>query len=344
VSLLRAVAHRLSGWLRRVRTLTIDYPLAVVISGLVVFIPRVRAVLTGADPNRDSKRYLVYASYDRSGLIADYVVDQVAALATLGYRTLFVSTSPRVAADQAAKVAPYCWQIVHRRNLGHDFGSYKEGIRRIVTLDEVDNLLLMNDSCYGPLFDLAVADRHGRASGCNLWGITDSWNSKYHIQSYYLLFDNAAVRSRAFRQFWASLLPYQSRELTILNGELRLTRHLVRSGMKANALCPYETVANRALVLILERLNERGTALLPEEKQYLGRLADSISRGASINPMHSFWDILIAEFACPFLKRNLLRENPARIRGLVDWPVFISEHTKYPVSIIHDHLRVSGIW
>jgi lipopolysaccharide biosynthesis protein len=314
--------------------------LAITGSCFAACIPLIRHIAEGLDPNAASMRYAVYASYDRHGLIADYVVAQVEALARLGCRTIVVLTSPQARKTQISKLAPFSWKIVHRRNIGHDFGCYKTGIRQIDRLQEADSLILMNDSCYGPLFDLAAVDRLAREAGADIWGITDSWWKSYHLQSYYLRLSDRAIRSKPFRRFWITLLPYQSRNLVVRQGEVRLTQCLVRSGLTTGVLCPYQAVAQKVLELILSRNHEDRTELLPSERRYLQALAEDISRGNKLNPMHSFWDVLIVEFSCPFVKRGLLRFNPTGVPGLIDWPSLLATYTDYDISLIDRHLQI----
>ena len=317
-----------------------DVPLAAIGSAVILPVPTLRRLMDGDDPNATRDRYAVYASYDKNGLISDYVVEQLASVARLGYRIVYVCASPCLPDDQVSKVTRYCWKVLWRRNIGHDFASYKHGIRQIGSLNRIEQLLLMNDSCYGPLFSLDLVDSLGPTERANFWGVTDSWHSRYHLQSYFLVFDRKALSSRAFRRFWNFLPPYQSRRLAIRTGEIRLTKWLLRGGMRAAVLCPYRAVAARSLRLILKRLHDCEAVFLPKERQYLERLAEAITVGLPLNSMHSFWDVLIAEFRCPFIKRNLLRENPARIPGLIEWPEFIGAHTRYPPMLIEEHVKL----
>jgi hypothetical protein len=319
----------------------LHYPLAIIGSCIAVFMPRVRTVLEGLDPNASSLRYAVYATYDRYGLISDHVVEQVTNLAALGYRVVFVSASPRWPNGQVMKVSDQCWKLVHRYNFGHDFGSYKCGIRQIGYFADVQSLILMNDSCYGPLFDLSDIERRAQSGAVNIFGITDSWQHKYHLQSYFLHLSGRAVRSKAFRRFWATLLPYQSRALTVRQGEVRFSQHMVRTGMTTVALCPYLAVARLAQQLILRRISGGAPGLLPNEKSYLDVLARQISQGVPLNPTHSFWDVVIVEFGCPFIKRDLLRNNPRHIPGVLDWASVLLEHTAYDPDRIEQHLKIN---
>lgn len=320
--------------------LAIDYVRAIAGSCLLVFVRRVRTITHGSDPNASSPRYAVYVTYDKYSLVADYVIAQVEALARLGYRTLVVSTSPQLPEDEAAKVLRLSWKVLHCRNFGHDFGSYKDGIRLIGRMDEVESLILMNDSCYGPLLDLDSIAQLARLSNSDIWGITDSWWKNYHLQSYFLHIGGRALRSKAFGQFWATLLPYQPRSLVIRLGEVRFTQHLVRDGIITQVLCPYHTVASRALQVILLRLAGDAGHLLPGERHYLQRLGNDISKGSPLNPMHSFWDVLLVEFACPFIKRDLLSRNPVGIPGLIEWASLLPKHTDYDIDLIYRHLKI----
>jgi lipopolysaccharide biosynthesis protein len=303
-------------------------------------VPRVRAILPCADPNVASSRYAVYATYDRDGSISDFVVEQVAALAALGYRVIFVSTSPKMPASQVSKLHDICWKVIHRYNLGHDFGSYKCGIREIGSPGDLRNLILMNDSCYGPLFDLSDIEKQVQKDDADIVGITESWQHRYHLQSYFLSISGRVVGSPAFARFWATLLPYQSRELTIRHGEIRFSQLMVRSGFTTAALCPYRSVARLTQQLIAARTNDSTFGLLPNEKSYLQALAKQISQGIPLNPTHSFWDVMIVEFGCPFIKRELLKKNPKKIPGVSDWPSVLSVHTEYDIDRIEQHLKI----
>ena len=110
--------------------------------------------------------------------------------------------------------------------------------------------------------------------------------------------------------------------------------------MTTDVLCPYQAVASRAMQLILDRLAGNTAQLLPSERKYLETVAREISNGTPLNAMHSFWDVLIVEFACPFIKRNLLRQNPARIPGLLEWPALLQKHSDYDIDVIHRHLKI----
>ncbi len=301
--------------------------------------PRIRSVAAGADPHAASRDAALYVSFDRWGLVADFVVAQVAALAEAGRRVTFITNSPRLAPEAAARLLPYVREVVHRRNFGHDFGAYKDGIARL-ELHALDSLVLMNDSCYGPFGSLAEVDRKAALSGRDIFGITESWDVCYHLQTYYLWIGPAVLRSLAFTRFWRALLPSQPRSLVILDGEIGFTQAMLKAGFSVRALCPYGEAALHAQAAARQTLVAEPSDLLEEERAYLRRLVHAITAGDTLNPTHSFWDVLVTQCGAPFIKRELLRANPVRIPGLLGWERVVASLPGSDLDAIRSHLQL----
>src|SRR4051794_4350394 len=87
----------------------------------------VRRSWPGADPLSDSRSEAVYVHFDRHGIIHDYVHEQLRALVAAGFRITFVSNATKFSQGTAAEIASCCRQILWRRNVGYDFGAYKDG-------------------------------------------------------------------------------------------------------------------------------------------------------------------------------------------------------------------------
>jgi hypothetical protein len=78
-------------------------------------------------------------------------------------------------------------------------------------------------------------------------------------------------------------------------------------------------------------------ALTTERRVYLQGLFQAVERGTPLNATHSFWDYLIGELGCPFLKRDLLIKNPMQIPFLTQWQTLLRRTTAYDTDlIIHD--------
>jgi hypothetical protein len=243
-------------------------------------------------------RLAVFAHYDPQGMVDDYVVDYLRDLARLGASTIFVSTSESLTAEEAGRVLPFCSLAVKRRDLGRDFGSWKTGLDLASgvqtsrsTADrwsfrDCRQVILANDSVYA-LRPLGEIFRSMEGRGLDIWGATSSRELGWHLQSYFLVFEPAALRSPFFEEFWGRFVFLVSRAAIIHYGEFGLTRSARRHGLRLGAY-----VEAKELERTVRRLRPRHPFA-----RHLGRR----------NPTIHFWELLLSDFALPFLKTEILR-------------------------------------
>lgn len=283
----------------------------------------------------------VFVHYDLGGVVHDYVLHYLRQLRQAGFRILFVSNAPSLPAESRAALTALCALIVRRRNVGYDFGAFKDGIGLLGNLEAVDELLLVNDSVYGPFFDLKTVLANADPQKAAVWSITDSWERRYHLQSYFLLFRGKALRHPAFAAFWRNVRYVQSKTWVVQKYEVGLSRAMLRAGLRCAALYPYR----RAAMGVTEAVRLGGALSLETlddcRRRYLVMLYDRVSRGVPLNTSHFFWDYLIGEMGCPFLKRELLQKNPADIPYVDCWETVIRRNSDYDTDLILKHLEVS---
>lgn len=295
----------------------------------------VRRTWPGADPLPASRSEAVFVHYDRRGVIHDYVIYQLKSLVEAGFRITFVSNAPKFPASNIGEIAPLCRQILWRRNVGYDFGAYKDGIAAIGNLDQIDRLLLMNDSAYGPVRPLNEVLAQADPSQTDLWGITDSYQIHYHVQSYFIVFLKGALSSPVFRRFWRRMPYVNNKTWVIRYGEVRLTQVLTQQKLRASVLSPYWDLARAAL----SALERRPDVLSKVHKEFLEEMQESIIRGVPMNPSHMFWETLLTEFGSPFLKREVITGNPVKVPFMWRWDEAIGKISDYDVTLIRRHLQ-----
>jgi lipopolysaccharide biosynthesis protein len=252
-----------------------------------------------------------------------------------------------------------CRQIIVRRNYGYDFGSYKDGLKHVGDLQNTEQIILVNDSTYGPVWSLTNLLSAFTPERCDFWGVTESWQNGYHLQSYFIAFYPAAFLSSTFQDFWRDFPYISKKELSIKRGELEFTRSLLQANLRCGVYCDYWKVYRRAHEIIKERKAEhvrpsgRYTgasttantdgllcSLTNQLVQYRYRhLKELLVSGNLLNPTHDLWDLLLAEFKSPFIKRELLNINPNKIPNAWLWDMAISKLSDYPVELIREHLK-----
>lgn len=313
-----------------------DFPLY--LYGQLWRIPNlVRGSWSGADPLPESKLAAVFVHYDREGQIHDYVIHQLRELVATGFRIVFVSNSPKFPRESVDQIVPFCRRILWRYNAGYDFGGYKDGLSSIENKEGLTALLLMNDSIYGPFSKLRTLLADIDRSTTDYWGITDSWEINFHIQSYFMLFFPGALASTAFKKFWRRLPYVNHKGWVIRNGEVKLSRVLARQKLRASVLAPYWSVSKT----IMERLADVDVKNIEADahRSFVETLRDNLVAGRPMNPMHHFWDVLILDYQCPFIKRELIKFNPSNVPYPWRWPEVIQRASAYDISLISRHLQ-----
>lgn len=222
----------------------------------------------------------LFAHFDPDDKVDEHVLHYLECIKDLNFAVVFISTSclDRSEVDALNRV---CYDIILRENAGLDFGSWAEGFQKHGA-SAGGRLLLANDSVYGPIGTLHSAfDRLTRYPS-DFYGLVESIEISPHLQSWFLLFEPWVVRHPAFKAILTRPFSKMKKEQIIAKGEVGLCRQLINAGFRYQAL-------------------------------YLNSRAGLSAQYHPINPMHFLWRELLLEEGIPFLKVELLRDNPAEV-------------------------------
>ncbi len=301
----------------------------------------IRRKWEGADDISRARRVAVFNHFDKKGLIHDYVLFYVKELKRAGFTVVFTSNSPKFPQASVDKLTPFVGRILWRRNVGYDFGAFKDGIAQVPDISALDMLLVTNDSIYGPLQDLREVIEKADPEEADIWGITDCWSHYYHLQSYFVLFHPQALQSAAFKRFWRYLPYYRNKHWVIKYGEIGLTQFFLRRGLRCQALFPYRAMIANVAPRIEAYLEETDPEKDAVRYRYLEMIARFLREGVALNQTHFFWDELLVTARCPFIKRDLLQRNPIAIPYLHHWEQLMKDVSSYDGKLIVNHLEHS---
>ncbi|MDD9852570.1 MAG: hypothetical protein OXU78_01270 [Deltaproteobacteria bacterium] len=303
----------------------------------------IQQVWPGDNPCADSRRAAIFAHYDPHGQIADYVAHYVKALAEAGLGIYFVSNcrmgKSGVFESEIAKVKPWTREIIRRRNVGYDIGAYKDGVARIGNAEDLESLLFVNDSVYGPFFPLRDVIEKGRALSADFWGLTESAVGKYHVMSYFICFNQSILASRRFVKFWKRQLYPLLKSEAIICGETALTRFMHKSGFRSRVVFRYKDFIES----YIEGHGQKHLGAAVRKNRPVDQYKRYIYESVRINrkPLHitqSFWRELILS-GYPFIKRDLLSTNHIQVGNLASWISVIRNYSSYDADLILNHMR-----
>jgi lipopolysaccharide biosynthesis protein len=265
------------------------------------------------DPVVLGPRVAVFCHFDADGAVRPDVLRYLAAVRAAGFDVAVVSNSTALRPEAMTSLQAICQAVIVRRNVGYDFCAWREALERLaLPRDDTELVLLANDSVYGPLRPLGPCLQRIAGGEADVWGLTDSRQIRFHLQSYFLAVSRAALQSEAWRRFWCSVRPVPSKRAMILRYELGLTQQLLRAGLRCRAVWPVTE--------------------LPRPDSLRQRQTDEV------NPTHELWRQLL-DAGFPFIKRELVRDNPAHVPDIAEWRQVVQPLDGRELAEIEQDLR-----
>lgn len=276
------------------------------------------------------KRLILFAHYDPNDHISQHVLHYLAALKPLAEKLIVISTAP-LTEKVNADLSSHCDDLIVRENEGYDFYSWKVGFEKAGNLDTYDEVVICNDSVYGPFFSLENIFAEMEQTSCDFWGMTDNHNIAYHIQSYFVVFRKTALQSDVFQKFWKNLKKQHVKFDIVKDYEVGLTQMLLHAGLEAAVYI--QPQHNRSLIHQMKRLVAMGPVGIVKGIYKKGFLASlRFFKPNTVDPTLAAWQELIKQ-GMPFLKVRLLKDNPYQT-DIENVKAFIAEHTDYDSHLI----------
>lgn len=258
--------------------------------------------------------------YDKEGIADDYVFYLMDGLRSVVDKFVVVINGEvsNVSIDYFYK---YADTVVRRKNCGFDAGAYKDILCEHMGWEEVrkfDELLLVNDTFYGPIYPFEGIFNKMKSVDADYWGITRSpvgtldngYEYDTHIQSYFILFRKKILYDSGFEKFWEEMIYPESYLHAIISFELACNKYLTKHGFKGTALTD---------------LCELGYHAEKNDNPYL-LLSLEMIRDANI----------------PVIKRKSLSLTNRGYRSAIRALKYIKEQNLYDVKYIEEHLMRTG--
>lgn len=176
----------------------------------------------------------VYAIYSKNCKIEDYQLYLLKELHKISDYIIVVADN-LIYENELIKLHNLCNAYIFNRHGEYDFGSYKRGYNYLVDnniLKPNDNLLLINDSNYGPIYPLNNIINDFTNKKCDFYGLTVSTLFKPHLQSFFYIFRNNVYSSNVFKIFINNIKKELSPLRVIYNYEVCFTEYLEQNGFK----------------------------------------------------------------------------------------------------------------
>ena len=193
------------------------------------------------------KRLLLYVHFNKYNKISEHVYYQLEKMNPLFSKVIFISNS-KLSESEVIKLRQkqLIDEFIQRENIGYDFAAWHDGMafEGFENLKTYDSVTAMNDTCFGPLWDMApLYDKYESDKEIDFWGMTnhraiDAGHIYIdeHLQSYFMSFKKSLVDSKVFQNFWKSVEAYTDVQNVIDNYETKYTKYFVDAGFKYSSI------------------------------------------------------------------------------------------------------------
>ncbi|MDR0851644.1 MAG: rhamnan synthesis F family protein [Clostridiales Family XIII bacterium] len=164
-------------------------------------------------------RAAIFVFYDEKG-IADRCIDYYLTNLAAHISRLIVVSNGEITDDSRTLFEKHTKEIYTRHNEGFDTWAYKFGLEKLGWdhAAEYDEVILANDTVFGPVFPFSEMFDEMSGRGLDFWGATqhdefrDDFTKKNpwkclpaHVQTYFLVLGNRLLREPKLKAYWDRL-------------------------------------------------------------------------------------------------------------------------------------------
>lgn len=200
--------------------------------------------------NKDTnfpQRLCIYVTYNKEHKFKEYMSYMLKALKECCSKLCVVCNYQELFGGEEY-LHPYADAVFYRENRGYDAGAYKDALCTLLgwdTIYEYDELILVNDSFFGPFYNLSGYFNLMEDVNCDFWGMTRHPSGEFkeielkfesHVQSYFLVFRSRVLKSHQYKEFWENFIYPNTYLETVTNFEIGINKYLRENGFVSLAL------------------------------------------------------------------------------------------------------------
>lgn len=165
--------------------------------------------------SNNAKRLGIFIFFDKDCIVDDYVIYMLKSIKAATDELIFVSNS-KIEGKELDKVKKFTDKIELRENKGLDAGAFKYVFDKygVKYLRQFDEVILLNDTFYGPFKPFKEIINDMSKKDLDFWGLTANYECldgsgktidgyiRSHIQTYFVAFRNSVLSSDFFYNYW----------------------------------------------------------------------------------------------------------------------------------------------
>lgn len=182
------------------------------------------------------KRLCIYVTYDYESIVDDDIGYMLKELRCMSDRVVVVCNYGHIAQGME-NIQPYADMILYRENRGYDGGAYKEALEQVGNIESYDEMVLSNDTFFGPFISLNKIFERMEEEPCDFWGLNRRHIPLYDFTaSFFMVFRKAAI-APVVRYIQDAISKDMSRDQVLELFEQGISNELKKVGFHMGTYC-----------------------------------------------------------------------------------------------------------
>lgn len=182
-------------------------------------------------------KVVLYAHHSNDNKITKSVLKQLENWNDCGWTVVVIDSSE----DKNLPWPKYV-SVLHKPNIGYDFGSWAVALHSMPHLLHVKKILFANSGVVGPFWSFSNLLRDFEETDCDVWGLTTNSDIDWHIQSYWFGFSNGVLNSPEMKNFWENVKVEPTKYHVIVKYEIGMSRVFRKHNYTTRVVYPYQAV------------------------------------------------------------------------------------------------------
>lgn len=289
----------------------------------------------------NNNRLGIFVFFDKDGIVDDYVTYLLDDLCC-SLKELIIVCNGKISDKGIHKLMKYSNTIYVRENVGYDVSAWKDVLTNKLEkeyLSSFDEVVLFNDTFYGPLYPFKEVFKKMNKEDCDIWGMTihpeaeivisdaERYVIPKFIQSYFYVFRKSVIESSVFYDYWNELPDAENitYDDAVHIHENRFANYFEKKGFKCvayidnsdlssnpltsicyNTFMPYGMVRERKLPIIRRKIfnYEYDQIINYTGGEEIRNVLEYVKKNTNY-PVKLIWDNLLRLYNISDLKTNL---------------------------------------
>lgn len=175
----------------------------------------------------DMKRLCIFSIFDPEGQVDEYIYYWLQEFRSVCDRIIVVSNG---SLKKGHRLSQYSDNVIERENIGFDGGAYADVLTNHLSYEEIqkfDEIVLCNDTCYGPFVPMRDIFDKMDAQENDFWGIQycDEGHAKW-INSFFLVFRKRIIADKGWYKYFADRIDKKANNIAEAYGNFEMGLNL----------------------------------------------------------------------------------------------------------------------